>query len=61
MVNGASEVATHDSSCFSERIVGVKAVDWVESYGVDFDEDFSWAGTWDVHRADECGLLLGVE
>lgn len=47
-MDGAGEVAAYDSSCFPERIVGVKAVDWVESYGADFDEDFSWAWSWDV-------------
>ena len=44
-MNGAGEVAAYDSSGLSERVVGVEAIDWVESYGVDFDEDFSWAGS----------------
>ena len=47
-MDGAGEVTADDSSCLPERIVGVKAVDWVEGYGVDFDEDFSWTGSWDV-------------
>lgn len=60
-MNGAGEVAAYDSSSLSERVVGVEAVDRVECYGVEFDEDFSWAWSRYIDRSDGCGLLLGVE
>jgi hypothetical protein len=48
-VDGAGEVTANYSSCFSERIISVEAVDRVESYGMDFDEDFSWTGSWNIY------------
>lgn len=60
-MDSAGEIASHDSSSLSEGVVSVKAVDWVESNSVDFDEDFSKARSRYIDRANTCGLRLGIE